>query len=346
MSTPNQPSPDHTVGRRTFLQLLAGVTGLWGSVRSYAASIPDSTLAVDRLMSAPQTQSNRHARRLYRADAVITLFNIPIFSRAGVGGGFAVYDETTDHEGRRVSLQFAGGSRPDRAKGLNRLGYIHEVVLERNSAPAEAAYFGFMTSSPEENLDEAKKALEASNGMLPYTAVDGSTGPGRMRSSNARFLFPPSYNWSNNDSLIREVRTKFPKESRVPVEARLTAAGVPWTFLYTVAQAASTSSAKSEWSYVYNGKQYKLRTEKNSDLKAGKKLVEKGLATKSENVWRLSGVITGPDKGPETPFKVWMEQAPQSMLPLRIEFQARSFLRLVFEFDPALEAAAQKKEPA
>jgi hypothetical protein len=307
-----------------------------------AAAIPDATLAVDRLLRELQPKQKLQSRRLYRADAVITVFNIPIFSRVGVGSGFAVYEELAEAESRTIALQFAGGSRPDRAKGLNRLGYIQEVVVERNNRPTETAYFGFMTSSPEENLDQAKKALEASEGMLPYTAVDGSTGPGEMRSSKARFLFPPSYSWSNNDSLIKEVRTKFPSESGKPVEAKLSAKDVPWTFLYTVAQAASIAGEKSQWSYVYNGKQYRLRTERAQDAKMGRKLAEKGLVTKAENVWRLSGAITGPDNGPESTFKIWVEHNGESKLPMRIEFQARSFLRLVFEYDPTLDSAPIK----
>jgi hypothetical protein len=306
------------------------------------AAIPDTTLAVDRLLRELQPKQKVHSRRLYRADAVITVFNIPVFSRAGVGSGFAVYEELAEAEGRTISLQFAGGSRPDRAKGLNRLGYIQEVIVERNNLPAETAYFGFMTSSPEENLDQAKKALEASAGMLPYTAVDGSTGPGKMSCSKARFLFPPSYSWSNNDSLIKEVRTKFPTESGKPVEAKLTAKDVPWTFLYTVAQAASITGEKSQWSYVYNGKQYRLRTERTQDPKMGRKLAERGLVAKPENVWRLAGAITGPDHGPESTFRIWVEQNGASKLPMRIEFQARPFLRLVFEYDPTLDSAPLK----
>lgn len=307
------------------------------------AAIPDTTLAVDRLMRVLQPAQKIQSRRLYRADAVITVFNIPIFSRAGVGSGFAVYEELAETESRTISLQFAGGSRPDRAKGLNRLGYIHEVVVEKHHAPSETAYFGFMTSSPEENLEQAKKALEASNGMLPYTAVDGVTGPGKIRSSKARFLFPPSYSWANNDSLIKEVRTKFPRESGQPVESALAAHDVPWTFLYTVAQAAAKPGEKSQWSYVYNGKQYRLRTEKSVDEKMGRKLTEKGLVRKAENVQRLSGVITGPDNS-ESTFRIWVEQDGSSKLPMRIEFQARSFLRLVFEYDPTLDQTTSKSD--
>src|SRR4051794_40650178 len=81
----------------------------------FAAAIPDTTLAVDRLLREMQPVQKIESRRLYRADAVVTVFNIPILSRVGVGSGYAVYEERAEAESRTISLQFAGGSRPDRA---------------------------------------------------------------------------------------------------------------------------------------------------------------------------------------------------------------------------------------
>jgi hypothetical protein len=37
----------------------------------------------------------------------------------------------------------------------------------------------------------------------------------------------------------------------------------------------------------------------------------------------------------ETLFRVWMDEASDSVVPVRIEFQARSYLRLTFEAVPA-----------
>ena len=60
-------------------------------------------------------------------------------------------------ESAQIALQFAGGSWPQKAHGVNRLGFIQETVTEKsNGEPVDARYFGFMTSSAEKNFDQAK----------------------------------------------------------------------------------------------------------------------------------------------------------------------------------------------
>ena len=111
--------------------------------------------------SAPLAPS-RIQSRTYRADAVILLLGIPIFRRAGVGGGQASLEETGEGAALRRTLFFAAGSDPKRAHGLSRLGWIREVVLGPASTPSEAAYFGVLTSSPEESLEHARISVDAS----------------------------------------------------------------------------------------------------------------------------------------------------------------------------------------
>src|SRR5580658_1535758 len=62
--------------------------------------------------------------RTYRADAVILLLGIPIYRRAGVGGGQASFEETGEGASLRRTLFFAGGSEPKRALGLRRVGWM------------------------------------------------------------------------------------------------------------------------------------------------------------------------------------------------------------------------------
>src|SRR5208337_1951317 len=103
--------------------------------------------------------SSRIASRTYRADALITLLGVTIFRRAGVGGGQASMEETGEAASLRRTLFFAAGSDPRHARGLNRLGWIREVVTGPASAPVESVYFGVLTSSPEESLEHARKAV-------------------------------------------------------------------------------------------------------------------------------------------------------------------------------------------
>ena len=48
---------------------------------------------------------------------------------------------------------------------------------------------------------------------------------------------------------------------------------------------------------------------------------------------RINATIRNQATGKTTPFKVWYEAGSGHLPPLRFEYQAKSFLRLTFEFD-------------
>ena len=50
---------------------------------------------------------------------------------------------------------------------------------------------------------------------------------------------------------------------------------------------------------------------------------------------QVRGKIRNLHTGHESLFRVWLEDASDSIVPVRIEFQPRSFLRLTFEAVPA-----------
>ena len=117
-----------------------------------------ATFEVDRLLGVDAPGARLEIRK-YTASATVMLFSIPLVSRASVGSGYAV----TEEAGRTISIQFGAGSYPESARGLNRVGFIQEAVVEEKpGVPSECAWLAFMTTSQEKNLDQAKKALEAS----------------------------------------------------------------------------------------------------------------------------------------------------------------------------------------
>lgn len=73
--------------------------------------------------------------------------------------------------------------------------------------------------------------------------------------------------------------------------------------------------------FVYQGKLYELRCRKKA---------EDGRPIK------LSGTIEQTASREKTTFRIWFRPQEGGAPPVRIEFQARSFLRLVFEHDPAV----------
>ena len=75
--------------------------------------------------------------------------------------------------------------------------------------------------------------------------------------------------------------------------------------------------------YVYNEQEYLLELEATQP------------GRNREHLLPVRGKIRNLRTGYETPFRVWLEEASDSIVPVRIEFQPRSFLRLTFEALPA-----------
>ncbi len=289
---------------------------------------------LDRLIADHPGEPGPAVHRIYRADAYIHLMAIPILSRQDVGGGYAVVERAAAGEQSIVGLQFAGGSLPERARGLNRVGLIQEAVVERNRIPLEAAYFGFMVSSGEKNLDQARKSLQPdSAGAVPYSAAFGSGRAGRFQCTVSHLAVPARFNWSNFDQLNHVMRERIDegadaKHFDVALEG---GSIVPNTFLYSMHRAILSDSATFSRPIVYNGKNYVLATEKQGDFRMGQQLAARGATHNPNAVWRVNGSTTETATRQSTNFQVWYEKGDVSGLPLRIEFYPKSFLKLVFE---------------
>jgi len=291
---------------------------------------------VDRLLDEiPQSRANVCQRR-YGAKATIMLLSVPFVSRAGVGSGYIVIEQSAD--GHTVGIQFGAGSWPEAARGLNRLGFIQEGVVEdRSGQLLECAYFAFMTTSQEENPAQAKKALEASDGTIPYVAAEGEGRPGRFASRLHRIGFPSRLTWRDCPLLVDKVRAAV--SSKAPaqrMEKTLPAReAAPSTFLYAVWKAILDPTLNTVGSLIYNGKEFELRTAKEPDGVASAHFAMKNLVREGSRVMRLNATLREYATGRQTPFKVWYEAGSEHMPPLRFEYQARPFLRLTFEYDPA-----------
>ena len=297
-------------------------------------------LQVDRLLRVETLRQTQTLQRHYRADATIYLFSVPILRRSNVGSGTVALGEAREANRRRTSLRFAAGSLPERARGLNRLGYLHEVVIEEDDELREAAYFGFITASPEDSLTDAKKALGSTGkGDLPYTIIDASVTANKSRSSVAHLLFPPKYNWSDIGTLVGAARQHAHsadaawRESNWPDGAQ--------SFLYVLANAMRAGDGKSVSQYVYGEKRYQLTVEKSKDTVQGRYFQQAGLTKSADSIRLCKGEILNRSSGQKTPFQVWVEDgAADARMPLRIEFQPKSYLRLSFEWDDSVPAPA------
>lgn len=307
------------------------------------ASASPSSFHVDRLLEEHPYEVVTDQFRMYRADAVISLLGINVFSRSGVGNGFCGFRQTRRGDTTVSISRFAGGSFPQKARNLNRLGFIQEVVVEKDSAPTQAAYFGFMTASPEEGVNDAKHALDAKE-FVQYVAAEGLISPTHFRATKTRFLFPNKLTWADRKSIFQQVRSEFSKTESDVKDLNFSGAQWPGTILHQLATAVRRHPAKFEAGYVYNAKHFVLKLEKVSDPKAAAALAAKGLVSKSETVAQFRGVIHDGKTGKLTKFRFWTEEESGTLMPLRIELQARSFLALAFEFDPKLQSSKESQE--
>ena len=160
-------------------------------------------------LSGQPAAPSRTTARTYRADAVILFLGLTIFRRAGVGGGQASLEETGEGAALRRTLFFAAGSDPKRAHGLNRLGWMREVVLGPDSNPSEATYFGVLSASPEESLEHARKSVDASpSGRGVFAAANGRNSAGHSTSAVTHFDYGAGALWSDR-GLIEQAQSTF-----------------------------------------------------------------------------------------------------------------------------------------
>jgi len=271
---------------------------------------------------AKYVKGNRVAfQRYYQATAVITFCGMTIFQKKDVGGGYAVAEEMPQGELNSVALQFAGGSWPEKAHGVNRLGYINEQIVERAAGePVQAEYYGFMTSSGEKDFGQAKQALSDKSGKpVPYNATEGLAKPGVWNFSVSRLMMPARWTFTDCGQLNSHVRSAMAADqSPERTEKRFGAGPIPNTFLNSLRHALRNPAEVTDHELVYNGKAYRMHCTKQAD----------------GSLMRLSGLLEETATGQHTPFKLWYERDSANYLPVRIEYKAKSFLKLVFETEP------------
>jgi hypothetical protein len=132
-------------------------------------------------------------------------------------------------------------------------------------------------------------------------------------------FLPNSITWAHCPQLIKDIRNTVATTTGTPMEA--VASQNPNTFLNSVRQALLNPAPKTEGSLVYNGKAFTLETEKQP---------EGGLI-------RLTGTLHETANGQKTTFRLWYEKDSENYIPVKIEYRAKSFLRLIFEKDTTIQ---------
>jgi hypothetical protein len=290
--------------RRTLLKTWGASFGRLLAGSSSAAVDPiDVTLRGFRRTAAFQQR--------YRMDATILLLGAPIFLRRAAGGGYASVEVSTVPGTTALALQFAAGSDPARAHGLNRFGILREAIVSKDGSVCDLSFAGLMTRSHEESFQQARRALATAIGSQGVVAR-GRTSASTIRTWIETIDLAPDSNWSNlNDTLCKalqhEPRTS-PREN-VP--------GSATTFLHAMRSAALGQDSLVRRLFLHAGKSYWLET---------RRPVERPL--------EMSGTIHDLNGARCAEFRTAYAAGDQSGIPIRIEYRPRSFLRLTFEAEP------------
>jgi hypothetical protein len=300
--------------------------------RSFLAMFAGATLWTQRPARAEPSPGQLTMTRHYRADAVITLLGVPVFSRQGVGGAFLSFDEKPSVGGRETEIRFAAGSLPERARGLNRFGFIQEQVSCRGRAPERAEYLGLMTENREDSLDDAKKSLTPAGGNVRFNAIHGCIESGRSRSRLTRIDLPGTLRWRDCAGLAGMLHAMFSGANSNGMRVQEQATDHAMTFLFTIVRAMESDQSRFEAPFLYSGADYQFRMSKQADLAMTKRLRERALAFGGD-LMRMDGEMVKRSNRARTEFRLWYAPSARPRLPVRFEFKARSFLQLAFEQD-------------
>jgi hypothetical protein len=299
----------------------------------------DEPLEVDRLWNSGCAE--KVTERAYRVDATILLLGMTVLRRSGVGEArVALREEATAEaeKGRaRVALEFAAASDPARAHGLDRMGWIREVVVEENGAAQRAGVLGIMSDSPEQSADEARTALRTNGAAQVLVAIDSGHSNGQQPSTRCRVMRfrAPRGNWTGGDGLANLARQSFQTCDAKWKEAQWPAGETaPTTFLYGLKRAMQQGGSRRT-EYIWNQNRYAMRLTREADASASKEF--------SAPVDRVRGELENiTQRLRPLHFQIWIERESPIPMPLRVEFQPRSFLRLTLE--AVNHPAANRKE--
>jgi hypothetical protein len=231
---------------------------------------------------------------------------VPLLRRESVGAAIFVLERCPSRDA--LAIQFAAGSWPDRARGLNRFGMTREL-----HSPSRSEWLSFMTSSPEHSFRQARRSLFSGSGdsLLTLTASRGEISNSSRAWGQTRLELPGNPLWLETPRLADTVH------SRVPLLPLEMDAALP-PFLCAAYSAFSKALPDSNFPFLHNGKRYTLCAT---------------VARESSDTLALSASIRDETGSTTSSFRAWRAAGAASILPTRFEFQPRDFLRLTFVED-------------
>lgn len=301
------PSP---VSRRTLLRVALA----WLGARVAAWAGPSPRTPVPAPLAGYSRTSVHWCH--YSVRATVTMLGIPIFSRQEVGGGYASVETGTSKTTKRTqatALQFAAGAWPHRAAGLNRFGIFKETLIEDAGVAPQVSFAGLMSSSKEANLDEARQALKSGGDVIELTMIRGGSQEGNAWAQTEDLTAQAPESWVEADGMLVAQLARAPETPPEYLNAQDVA-----PFLVTMQRAALCREPSFKTRFFHASKQFVLE------------------AKWDVNDNELRGTIRSAEGHKLSEFRTRYAQGDASGVPVRIEYQPRSFLKLTFEADPEI----------
>jgi len=256
---------------------------------------------------------NQIYERHYRADAAVIFCGVTIFTRRGVGGAHAAIE--AGHAGSTLAtsttataLHFVAGSDPARCAGLNRFGILEEAIVN-SAADPEFAFAGLITDFQEDNLDQAKKALHATARQQVKLARGGAAG-GRVQAWTEEIQVTRPCTWKESADLLATLAEEAPRSPACEIAA------VAGPFLAAVRSAALCEDVVTRRPFLHAGKLYSLELRRRAE-------------------GEREGLIRDDNGTKAADFRVFYPAGDSSGLPVRIEYRAKPYLKLVFDAEDA-----------
>ena len=292
--------------------------------------------------------ADREDQVRYQVDATVLfpLFSIPLAHREDVGFASAAVQEFSKGPQLVRTFELFSASFPERARGLNRTGFIREVVNIRRGRIRWTAHFGALSSNPETSRQEV--ALDGDESLQSYTVLDGFTNDSHSSNVDAHVVLDGSWSsaqqfyetlvavWRLAEPEVEEGRSQL--QADVPSMRPLGFLGILHHSLDTAARDVQRRSVprKILHPFAHKGQlMFLALRDHRVDDKRQQLYVERGLVPSDATVHRLDYQVLDRDKNELQRVRVWTElpavrtdRVPVSVFPIGFQFKAKSFLEL------------------
>jgi hypothetical protein len=301
--------------------------------------------------SAGEAHGRYGVRYQVNATVLIPLLvaSIPLFTREDVGvASFTVTDLADGDDGPLRAYEFFAASIPDRARGLNRLGFIREVAKLGATGAQWTAQFGVISADRAESREAAEQSFEQDQNLQPYRVIDAMIEPRRTVDTVTSLTVEGL--WENADKLYADVRPMWasasPEAGHELENPRHDLYDQPIGFLgaiqHTLRQVATAFTGGTDpepfsYPYIHKGQVFQMEfRDHHIDRRRQRSYARAGLVAPDTVVHRLDYRVMNDRGGEEESFELWTElpvanagdplSAP--ILPIAFEFKPRAYLEL------------------